>query len=293
MTRTLALGSLLATTLLLGALPAHAAILTVDCGTGPFFDISSAVVAASPGDTIVIHPCTYPENVVIASKDSLHLTAAESPFLVGAEPTGVGSPPPTTMPVIDGTNSGPCLTVSNSSRVSITGLALTNCLGQGIGATNADLIKIHTNYLGGYSGAGIEIFNSGAPIITSNWIRQVSGNGIRLATVNSGVVADNTVEGIFGPGAAGIRVHAGTERSQVLRNEVRGNTGTGIQDAALMTRIERNTAEFNCTAGGFVPCGCSNILLRPASVDADVVGNRIAGAFDACIAVGWEAAENF
>ncbi len=46
MTRTLALGSLLATTLLLGALPAHAAILTVDCGTGPFFDISSAVVAA-------------------------------------------------------------------------------------------------------------------------------------------------------------------------------------------------------------------------------------------------------
>ena len=283
--------------LFLGATSAHAAIITVDCdGWGDYTTISDAIAAPpGPGDTIVVYPCTYPENVVIDAIDSLHLVSAKAwsaSTLVGAEPSGVGAAPPAIAPIIDGGGAGSCLEITNSTRVSVTGFVLTNCLNHGIRASSVDLLKLHANYIGGFFGMGIRISNAGAPIITSNWVRQVEKHGIRLNNVNSAVVADNTVEGTFGANAKGIFIDNGCEQTHVLRNLVQGNASSGIHDRATATRIERNTAQWNCAMSGPSMCVCDQIMLATGSLDADVVGNAIGDGFDATCAVGWEEAEN-
>ncbi len=270
--------------------PAGATIISVDCGDS----IQDAVDAAVfPDTTIVIAPCLYPENVEVDSKSSLRLVVAENPTIVGTLPGGVGSPPGGPLAIIDGGGAGPCLSVTGSNRVSVTGLAMTNCLDAGIKVSTTDRLALHSNDLFATGGKGIEVADSSGPIITSNWIRQTVGHGIHLMAVNTGFVADNTVDGASDPGSTGIVIDSGTERTKILRNEVLHSARSGILDRAIETAIERNSVKSSCLEfGGYIPCVCNEIVLGSGSLNADVIGNDVAGGLDWLCASGWEIADN-
>ncbi len=266
--------------------PVGAAVVTVDCTP-----INPVIAAALPDTTIVIHPCVYPENLIVDGKMDLRLVVAENPSLVGTQPTGVGSSPTGPMAMIDGGGAGPCLTITNSNRISVTGLAMTNCADSGITVTDTDWLVLHSNDLFATGGKGIEIESASGAVVTSNWIRQTLGHGIHLTNVNTGLVADNTVDGAS-EGGTGILIDIGTERTKIVRNEVVHSARSGIRDQAIQTTIGRNTARSNCLETGPFTCFCNEILLASGSLNTNAVCNDVMGGFDAVCASGWAAADN-
>src|SRR5712664_3363414 len=70
-----------------------------------YLTIQMAINAASPGDTIIVNSATYQENLVIGK--SLNLTG------VSASST-----------IINGTNSGPGITIANTTSVIVSGFTI-------------------------------------------------------------------------------------------------------------------------------------------------------------------------
>ena len=261
------------------AAPSFAETIIVDADAGPGFDyltIQDAVSAAADCDTIVVRPGLYAGGIVITGLDNLHLVAAEQPDFVGASEAGVGAPGFTGGAVIDGGGAVSCLSITDGSRVSVTGFTMTNCLGQGIFlGLGADFTKLHNNSLYGIPGVGIAASGAQGVNITSNWITQTEQHAIRLANVNTAHIADNVLTGSAFPGMVGIRVNGGSEHIQIVNNEITAFMGAGIRDSGFKTRMERNTLQWNCLAPS--PCGscdCQQILTCPGSDLADVVGNQ-------------------
>ena len=268
--------------LLLGAAfaaPGDAAVFVVDCNVGPYLTIQDGVddAIAAPGGTVLIHPCTYNENVVVRGGHEVHLVAAERRRLVGAEASGVGSPAFTSGVLIDGGGQGPCLTIEDSDRASVTGLGMTNCADQGIMVgPNTGFVKVHQNTLYDLRGMGMMVTNSTGAVITSNWITDVRWAGIVLVSVDTTHIADNVLKDASEPNSMGIYIDHDSRHVQTVNNEISGYQGPGLSDNGLKTRIERNSVESNCgsstTSCG--SCGCSEIQICPNSTDADVVGNE-------------------
>ncbi len=132
-----------------------AQIITVkQDGTGNFTTIQAAVNAAWNGDTILVWPGTYVENIHIISKTitlgSLTLTTGDLSYI--------------NQTVIDGNQSGSCIRIEYSNNNTINGFCLTNGNGKesfwsdggGIFLTESDAFiyncNIHDNTVGGYGG---------------------------------------------------------------------------------------------------------------------------------------------
>lgn len=261
------------------AAPGDAAVFVVDCNTGPYFTIQAGVddATAAPGGTVLIHPCTYNENVVMQGAHGVHLVAAQRRALVGAEASGVGAPAFTSGVLINGGGQGSCLTIENSDRASVTGLGMTNCSDEGLLiGPGANFARVHQNTLYNSRTMGMTITHSSGVVVTSNWIQDVKYVGIVVNSVDSTHIADNVLENASEPESTGIYIDHNSQHIQTVNNEIRGYQGPGLSDHGLQTRIERNTVESNCgsstvTCGG---CACSEIQICPNSTNADMVGNE-------------------
>jgi len=115
---------------------------------GDYATIQEAIDAANPGDTVVVDPETYLENITI-SKDGITLQGS------GADVT-----------TIDGGDIGSVIKMSGVSDVTISGFTITNGLGDG------------QDYQGNDNGGGIAVSGCSNIVIRDNIITQNRVNGV-------------------------------------------------------------------------------------------------------------------
>jgi hypothetical protein len=151
-------------------------LLEVDLnGNYDYLEIQTAIEAAVDGDTILIHPGTYIENVNLLGKQivlgSLFLTTGDRQYIANT--------------IIDGNQSGSCVEVTNGETegTKISGFTLTNGSGTEYLTTN--------NFYGG----GIWIKDSSIMIVSclieNNFAG--SGGGISIYTINNIYLSDITI----------------------------------------------------------------------------------------------------
>lgn len=161
----------------------HADIITVkQDGTGDFTSIQQGVDASADGDTILVWPGTYFENVVLPPNRAVTLASL---FLTTGEKSFINST------IIDGNNSNPCIKLfpGPESFTSIYGFTCMN--GKGYGSTMI--------------GGGIYIKNAKAIIsdciITDNWALGAGGVFVRDSDLFlSGSVIKNNIAILTGGG---------------------------------------------------------------------------------------------
>lgn len=211
-----------------GAFPVSAAnVLDVP---GSYATIQAAIDAATNGDTVLVEPGTYFENISFKGK----LITVES-----AQGPGVT--------IIDGGGIAPVVNFSNGETTAAVLQGFTLQHGNAPGAY-------------GYEGAGVHI-SGASPTIAGNVITANSacgnGEGISVAFA-SPVIRDNTITGNFkqvgcgGDGGGGIFVR-GAASAQIIHNTITDNVadyGGGIDLFAsgtptlLDNTISDNTAEI-------------------------------------------------
>jgi parallel beta-helix repeat protein len=268
--------------------PAFAAIRVVDCGGGSFPTITAALGAAGNGDTIVVHDCTYNENITIAGFTGLHLVAASATNR-GATRVGVGTSLAWVPPAeIDGTGlPDDCIRVVNSTDVTIVGFHITNCNDNGVAIYNSEHTLLHANRIDQVGQSGLPAL--AAVLSDTSFNTQVVGNlirygtaaateGLRLENCTECTVGDNIIRDNTG---VGIHLVAGSYNT-VANNNVRSNASEGILVEGFEARIERNTCRYNA-----VP----QLVIGTAARDADGVGNLCGAVRDR--GVGTELQDNY
>lgn len=131
---------LIITILFLAAISGNAAVITVKTdGTGNFTNIQQAYLAAFSGDTILVYPGTYHENLDLnnAGKNitiaSLYLTTQDAAYIHST--------------VINGSQSGSCIAVRETGQalIVINGFTVTNGSGFLPGFTGGGFYFLNTN----------------------------------------------------------------------------------------------------------------------------------------------------
>src|SRR4030042_2039231 len=142
---------------LLPALASAANVITVDCiDPAAYFDrIQDAIDAASNGDTILVKPCTYNEN--IRFKGKAVILTSKNPYIQSVVETTV---------ITTGTGYAVSCDIGEGSGSIITGLTIT---GRGI------------------------YCNGASPTITRNIIRQCTNNAIPGANGAAPFVSHHTI----------------------------------------------------------------------------------------------------
>ena len=125
-----------------------ATILTVkQDGTGDFTVIQEACFATSPGDTVLVYPGIYYENIIL--KQSMNLTLA-SLYLTTLDRSFIQNT------IIDGNKTGSCIFINNTSinPITVEGFTLTNgsglpesAQGGGMYIKNASAVSIISNII--------------------------------------------------------------------------------------------------------------------------------------------------
>ena len=203
-------------------LPAAAVAGTITV-PGDELTIQAAVDAANPsGDTIVVSPGTYPENVVIAGKDVvLRSVAPADPAIVRAT-------------IIDGGAAATVVAVVDpvTSACEVAGLTIANGSAQAGGGIHAGdtLVSIRANVIvGNYAvnGAGVYRCNG---TIEGNFIlyneAQINGGGLMYChgLIRNNLVARNTAQS-YGGGL--YSCDAAIENNTIAYNRVTDALGRG------------------------------------------------------------------
>lgn len=234
-------------TALLVAPAAAAGVIEVGAGES----IQAAIAAAQEGDTILVGPGTYVENLDLGSTNLVLRSTA------GAAET-----------VVDGGGVGPVVTIDGGQGAATTV--------QGFTLRNGT-----TPFSAGYEGGGVHIERS-APTIRDNVITSNeggSGAGVSVA-FGSPTIVGNRIEGnrqtpgTSGGSGGGIAVR-GAGAAQLLGNVITGNsadTGGGIDLFAAGTPVVRD----NIVTGNTAWSRGAGIALFNDSA-ADIVQNRISG----------------
>ena len=164
----------------------HAAVLNVSLdGSQAYTSIQSAIQASNDGDTVLVHPGRYFENVDFIGKSinlhSLEATSGDSSYIAST--------------IIDGNNSGSCIRIVNPAQnISIRGFTLEH----GSGTKNS---SIYDAYYGGgvyiVANCDLSIINCD---IKNNHAYETGGVYIAIgAAFLSGVdIHDNHASGIIG-----------------------------------------------------------------------------------------------
>jgi hypothetical protein len=153
-------------------------------GSGNYTLIQAALDVAQPGDSVLVHPGRYYENLVI-STNNISLISLEA---VTDDPIYIDTT------VIDGSMANPCLRVSpGSDNISIRGLSFTNGLSIGSGGgvlfssgssaslTNSKVFGNMANCGGGINIIGASVYISGVVIFNNQ--SMYLGGGLMVGAV--------------------------------------------------------------------------------------------------------------
>jgi parallel beta-helix repeat protein len=239
---------------LVTASPAAASVITVP---GNYPTIQAAINAAANGDTIVVSPGTYFENIDFMGK-LITVQSAQGPGVTTIDGGGVA-------PVVNFHN-------GETSAAVIQGFTLQH------GASSASLAN---------RGAGVHIGYATSPTVIGNVITANSGcwSGLGLSVDNgSPTIRDNTITanlqpttGCYGALGGGILVF-GAGSAQIIRNTITNNTsdsGAGIALFAAGTPIIQNNTISGNSGGGQ---GGGLYIVNQS--DATIVQNLITGNSD-------------
>jgi hypothetical protein len=209
---------------ILGAIPATAAnVLNVP---GTYATVQAAINASSNGDTVVVAPGTYFENIDFKGK-LITVQSAQGPSVT----------------TIDGSNLAPVVNFSTNET--------TAAVIQGFTLQHGNATGVF-----GYEGAGVHI-NGASPTVAGNVITAntscADGTGISIAFA-SPTIRDNTITGnskqagCSGQNGGGIYVR-GAASAQIIHNSITNNTsdfGGGISlFAAGAPNLLNNTISGN------------------------------------------------
>ena len=217
--------------LMLPVFDAGGATYSVDCNdpAADFSVINDAVDFASDGDTIVVKPCTYNENINFQGKAleirSLH---PENPDIVGATIISVSSGYAVTFGAGEGGGSV------------LTGLTIT---GGGILCSSSSPV-ISKNIITDCNNNGITCQDSSSPLIIDNLITCNSPSGI---SGSHGRILDNEITD-NGPESGIYFCYDGEVSGNLIANNFSSANGGGIYQAwgdVLRNIIINNEAGFN------------------------------------------------
>lgn len=227
--------------------------------------IQSAIAAAAHGDTVVVRPGTYLENIDFLGK-AITVRSERGPAVTVIDGTGIGSV--ATFWTIEGPDSvleGFTLTNGDShglggggvyctdAKPTITGNVITgnaengvHCFWNGLGTVTENVIELNAEN-------GIACVDTGGTI-KGNIIRNNGGAGIRMSS-SEAVIADNII-GLNSEG--GIRCLYGYFDSELTNNVIYGNTaqkGGGIYWNLSSVVMTNNTLVGNqADSGGGIYC---------------------------------------
>lgn len=182
-------------------------------GTGDFIVIQEAINSSSDGDTVLVHPGTYYENIDLNNHDitlcSLEATTSDSNYIATT--------------IIDGNQSGSCIKIANGETVTIQGFSVTN--GSGTYSTN-----IHR-------GGGIYTNNSIITLISCKIFNNCSLNSggayFRNSYVN--LIGNTITENVAKGNAGGVTFWGETNVifDETHRNSIFNNHAYSFQDILI------------------------------------------------------------
>lgn len=217
-------------------------------GMCPYFTISAAVLAASPGDTIQVQAGVYSESVTI--RKSLSLLGAGSGTIINAIglPNGI---------FIDGTAKAPNAGVG---AVTVSGFTIENANFEGILVGNANGVAIIGNQVNG-NNRGLNAASLTCPGLPAFETSEGEdcGEGIHLMAVDHSVISNNVVMNNSG----GILIS--DETGPTHDNVISGNT------------VSNNVTDCGITLASH-PQAASAGLTAPAGVYRNTIsGNTVSG----------------
>ncbi len=223
--------------------PAAAApgVLRVGCGEGAYATIGSAVSAAAPGQTVVVCPGTYHEEVVVPADKPLSIE-------------GIGHP------VVDATGFDQGVLVL-ASYSEVEGLTVENAIGEGI------LVE-------GVPGEPITDVTVSRNTVTRNDQGNPTG-----ASISTSGYAECNAAGLV-PGDCGEGIHLMVaDDSRVLGNVVRANSG-GILLTDEFGPTDGNLVAFNTVADNTLDCGVTVVGHNASAFAQGVPQPGVAGVYD-------------
>ena len=199
---------------------ATAAILRVPADQAT---IQGAINAAAKGDTVLIAPGTYFENINFGGK-AITVTSEQGP--------------PAT--IIDGGSSGPVVTfgTGETTQSVLSNLTLQHgqgTLGGGIHIQNASPTisgNVITNNTASVDGGGMSV-QFGSPVITNNTVTSNSqtpgfsggiGGGISISGTGAALVVGNTIANNHEPQGSGGAIGINASSPVIQKNTIRGNS---------------------------------------------------------------------
>ena len=209
--------------------------------------INTAIAAAAAGDTILVAPGTYTENVLVN----------KSVTLAGG---GVGT-------VISAVNPMDSALEVTANNALVSGFTVTDSYVNEIAVTNANGVTISNVNVtdGGYSiGYGIWVDRGASTIVGGSTVNISGGPGIVMYATNLATVINNTVSGAA---EAGIWIWESTN------TEVSGNTVSGAGVASITGLLVQESG--GTTVTGNTLSGCSTGLDLRNVTNAGVHHNTI------------------
>jgi parallel beta-helix repeat protein len=183
--------------------------LTIKVGTGGVLTVAEAIKAAEPGDTILVEPGTYHENIRLESGIALISAHRHGAVLEGSEVVvladGVHRSRISGFKIAGSAQVG--VRIANSD-LEVTDLEIGGMRETGIEVEGESPALIRANQIIGNPGVGIEVRGAARPVITNN---VVTGNGrtpgalrpgiyilgAAVPTLAGNIVADSGVEQIW------------------------------------------------------------------------------------------------
>jgi len=243
--------------------PAGATILPVtNCGdTAPFppglgGQLRTLVLAAAPGDTVVIPACT------------ITLSGALGPIQVFGSMTIQGAGAGQTILQAGGGAFPVFFLPTAGTAVTISGMTLQNSNG-GVVALTGTTLTVTDSTVTGHSAPAIVGSGSTAVTVTDSTVSSSAVGGI-VVTAGTLAVTRTTVSG--NSLGAGIRGIVGTTGVTVTDSTVSGNTGGGIQVTTGTLTVAGSTVSGNTKPGGG-----SGILAVGVATTTTVTNSTITG----------------
>ena len=226
-------------------------------GSGNYTKIQAGINVASAGDTILVHPGTYTENLDFNGKKivlgSLFLTTADTTFI--------------SKTIIDGNKAGSVILLQNREDVNtaVVGLTIQNSASAnaGISLLNSGATIKNCNIIKN-AGEGIYALNDSYSIIENNRISNNGSFGVYFGYGARGIVRSNSIVG----NRSGISIYLSSP-STIEKNIISSNSGGGIDVDASGATIRFNL--INNNGGQGIYCG------RGTQIINCTIANNLAG----------------